>query len=146
MRIEEASVEHLDEWLRLRAALWPDGSVERHRTEVVQMLAEPKAIAFIARSRTGEMVGFAEATLRHEYVNGCNTSPVLFLEGIYVCPEYRRQGVAQSFCHVISDWGRAAGCHEFASDALLENTQSHAFHAALGFEETRRVVYFRKSL
>lgn len=33
-----------------------------------------------------------------------------------------------------------------ASDALLDNAGSHAFHEAVGFEETERVVYFRKSL
>jgi hypothetical protein len=28
----------------------------------------------------------------------------------------------------------------------LDNVVSHKFHAALGFEETKRVVFFRKSL
>jgi aminoglycoside 6'-N-acetyltransferase I len=38
------------------------------------------------------------------------------------------------------------GCSEFASDTLLDNVESHKFHAALGFQETERVVYFRKIL
>ncbi len=33
-----------------------------------------------------------------------------------------------------------------ASDALLENEASHALHLALGFQETERVIFFRKSL
>jgi aminoglycoside 6'-N-acetyltransferase I len=33
-----------------------------------------------------------------------------------------------------------------ASDALLDNGASHAMHRALGFEETERVVFFRKPL
>jgi aminoglycoside 6'-N-acetyltransferase I len=33
-----------------------------------------------------------------------------------------------------------------ASDAFLDNSASHQMHGALGFSETERVVYFRKSL
>ena len=146
MQIKEASFEHLDAWLRLRAELWPGSSMEHHRVELTQILTKENAIAFIACDQTGQVVGFAEATLRRDHVNGCKTSPVLFLEGIYVRREYRRQGVAQSLCRAVADWGRAAGCREFASDALLDNIESHAFHDALGFEETQRVVYFRKPL
>jgi aminoglycoside 6'-N-acetyltransferase I len=146
MRIEKASLEHLDAWLCLRAELWPESSIEHHRVEIAQLLSKATAIAFVACDQTGHVVGFAEATLRQDYVNGCKTSPVLFLEGIYVRREHRRQGVAQLLCSAVADWGRAAGCQEFASDALLDNVESHAFHGALGFEETKRVVYFRKSL
>ncbi|HEX8045701.1 aminoglycoside 6'-N-acetyltransferase [Rhizobium sp.] len=146
MQIEQAGLEHRDAWLRLRGELWPNSSTEYHRAELMQILTKANAIAFVACDQTGNVVGFAEATLRQDYVNGCKTSPVLFLEGIYVRREHRRQGVAQLLCRAVADWGRAAGCLEFASDALLDNIESHAFHDALGFEETQRVIYFRKSL
>jgi len=38
------------------------------------------------------------------------------------------------------------GCAELASDAMLDNTVAQAMHAALDFEETERVVYFRRLL
>ena len=41
-------------------------------------------------------------------------------------------------------WAQAQGCDELASDALLDNETSQAMHRALGFEETERVVFFRK--
>ena len=43
-------------------------------------------------------------------------------------------------------WLTAIGCDELASDALLGNVPSHAAHLGCGFEETERVVYFRKRL
>lgn len=46
----------------------------------------------------------------------------------------------------VSDWARSKGMSELGSDASLDNTTSHAMHAALGFDETQRVVYFRKAL
>jgi len=146
MRIEQAADEYLEGWTRLRAELWPDSSFERHRAELAQIRANENAVAFVAIDSAGHVGGFAEATLRHDYVNGCETSPVLFLEGIYVRPEDRREGVARMLCQAVAAWGRAAGCTEFASDALIDNLASHAFHEALGFVETRRVVYFRKLL
>jgi aminoglycoside 6'-N-acetyltransferase I len=35
---------------------------------------------------------------------------------------------------------------ELASDALIDNVDSHRMHATLGFQETERVVGFRKRL
>ncbi len=146
MRIEKAGHEHLEDWVSLRVALWPGDSVEHHRAELALFRSNENGIAFVAIDAEDYIIGFAEATLRHDYVNGCETSPVLFLEGIYVRPENRREGVAQALCQAVASWGRDAGCAEFASDALIDNLASHAFHAALGFVETRRVVYFRKLL
>jgi aminoglycoside 6'-N-acetyltransferase I len=79
-------------------------------------------------------------------VNGTSSSPVAFLEGIYVVPQARGRGVAKALVAHAERWAISAGCREFASDALLENTGSHAMHAALGFKESERVVFFKKAL
>jgi aminoglycoside 6'-N-acetyltransferase I len=133
-------------WAALRNALWPGGREAEHAADIAQLLAAPgDTVTFIAR-RDGEAIGFAEAALRHDYVNGCTTSPVAFLEGIYVEPAHRRHGVARALVAAIETWARDRSCTEFASDAALDNLDSHALHAALGFTETQRVVYFRKPL
>lgn len=135
-------------WLALRAALWPTGSVAGHAAEIEAIrTGQTGTVAFLFFAPdTAEAVGFAEASLRHDYVNGCETSPVGFLEGIHVDPAHRGQGIARRLAQAAEDWARAKGCAEFASDAALDNTASHAMHAALGFEETERVVCFRKRL
>ena len=146
--IEIGTIKDVEPWAQLRAALWPHHSIEDHRAELGRaFLSESgEAVAFIARNAANEAVAFAEATLRHDYVNGCSSSPVLFLEGIYVRPVDRRKGIARLLCKAVADWGKSLGCVEFGSDALLENSASHALHTALGFEETQRVVFFRKPL
>lgn len=144
MRLSPCTQTDLADWTAMRRALWPDA--EDSEAEAAQMLAEPELLALIARDESGEAMGFAEAAIRHDYVNGCDSSPVLFLEGIYVAPAHRRRGVARALTDQAAQWGRAFGCSEFASDALLENHESHALHAALGFTETERVVYFRRPL
>ena len=54
--------------------------------------------------------------------------------------------MARQLFAAIGDWARARGCHELASDALIDNETSQRAHAALGFRETERVVYFVKKL
>ncbi len=133
-------------WIELRARLWPDYSLEEHRANGEDLLARGcGAIVFVAKV-DGSVEGFAEATLRGDFVNGSSTSPVTFLEGLYVVPRFRRQGFARALCDAIERWGAGRGCSEFASDALLENEQGHHVHLALGFRETERVVYFLKPI
>src|SRR5688572_28849457 len=134
MRVTTATEADKDDWHRLRCALWPDSNVRL--SDLDPMLSEPDRYAnFIARDDLGEMIGFAEAALRYDYVNGCKTSPVAFLEGIYVTPGHRRRGVARALVEAVADWGRAKGCAELASDALLANVDSRRMHRALGFED-----------
>lgn len=144
--IVRAEERHLDAWAALRHALWDEEPVTAHRQEAAAQLAAPDRFANLVALDGDRVVGFAEASVRHDYVNGCEESPVLFLEGILVAPDARRQGIARRLCAAVADWGRAAGCREFASDAWHDDYESHAFHAAVGFAETERVVYFRKDL
>lgn len=131
----------------MRQALWPGVSDGEHLSEMESQIADLQRYGqFVAYSDTGDPLGFAEVSLRSDYVNGTYSSPVAFLEGIYVAPEARRYGVARSLLAEVDRWARAAGCQELASDALLENQTSHAMHLALGFSETERVVYYRKPL
>jgi aminoglycoside 6'-N-acetyltransferase I len=141
------SVDHPG-WLGLRDALWPDGQPEEHLDEMHAFLAEPERyVQYVARLATdGTPVGLVEAAQRRDYVNGTQTSPVVFLEGIYVPPAFRRNGIARQLLAQVEAWARAQGCCEFASDASLENRASHVFHARAGFRETERVVYFVKRI
>ncbi len=141
-----ASVEQ-EGWLPLRQALWPHRSKVEHIAEMKTFLVQTTRFAqFVAYAGTHQAVGFVEASIRGDYVNGTQSSPAAFLEGVYVLPENRCQGIARSLVGAVSAWAVARGCREFASDAALENELSHDVHKSLGFEETERVVYFRKIL
>jgi aminoglycoside 6'-N-acetyltransferase I len=134
-------------WLVLRQQLWPHCTAEEHLAEMSAFLAEPARFAqFIEHDRSGVPVGLIEVAIRTDYVNGAETSPAAFLEGIYVAPEARRSGIARKLVAEAERWVLRMGCTELASDAPIENTSSHAMHAALGFVETERVVFFKKVL
>jgi aminoglycoside 6'-N-acetyltransferase I len=140
------TVEH-DGWLSLRMELWPRCTPERHASEMSTFCANPDRFAqFVAFDSTRNAVGLVEVALRNDYVNGTTTSPVAFLEGIYVVPHARLKGIARALVARAEHWAVSVGCTEFASDARLENVASYAMHRCLGFSETDRVVYFHKGL
>ncbi|MGC5699553.1 GNAT family N-acetyltransferase [Pseudomonas sp. NFXW11] len=145
--IQPGSLANASGWLQLRQELWPDCPQDKHQAEIHHILAEPERYGcWLSFNEKGDAVGLAEAALRHDYVNGTDHSPVVFLEGIYVDPEHRRQGIAQELIEQVANWGQQQGCVEMASDTSLDNLASQSLHQALGFEETERVVYFKKRL
>ena len=133
-------------WLALRDGLWPQPR-DLQLGEMAAIAAEPRRYAaFVAYGHDREPVGFAEAALRTDYVNGAQSSPVAFLEGLYVAPRARRRGIGRALVGEVCRWARALGCREVASDALVGNEASQAVHRALGFAETERVVFYRMPL
>lgn len=134
-------------WLDLRLALWPDATADEHRAYMAISLAQPERfLQLMIYDDWRQPIGFIEGSIRGDYVNGTETSPVGFVEGVYVLPSWRRRGIARQLFLAIGDWAKARGCRELASDALLENQASQRAHLALGFRETERVVYFTKVL
>jgi aminoglycoside 6'-N-acetyltransferase I len=128
--------------MRMRLALWPDEEVRIG--DLDPSFAEGAGWVFVAEL-SGKLIGFVEVQVRR-YANGCQSQPVPFLEGIWVDPDFRRRGVGALLIRQVEAAVVAHGYGELGSDALLENTSSHAAHRAWGFDETERVVYFRKLL
>jgi len=148
MRVRTATAGDLGPWSEMRAQLWPDDDVDAHAEDIAETFLSGDAdqIAFVAEGADGRLLGFVEASIRRDYVDGCDTSPVAFGEGAFIVPEFRSTGVGRALVEAVADWGRAQGCTELASNAMLDNIASHAFHEAVGFEETERVVFFRRIL
>ena len=138
----------------MRAALWPDQDQPSLVADVDRFFADPRdepgamleaVLVAEAPGTSPVLVGFAELS-RRTYAEGCETSPVAFLEGWYVAPDRRRQGIGRALVVAAEGWARELGCREFASDALADNTVSRDSHQALGFEEVAIIRCFRKEL
>jgi aminoglycoside 6'-N-acetyltransferase I len=132
------------DWARMRLALWPESDELGHAKDIERVLAGADEWAFLAEM-DGTPAGFAEISIR-KFANGCESAPVPFLEGIWVEPDFRRRGIGRRLVAHVEAFVRARGFREIGSDALIDNGASHAAHAAWGFSETERVVYFRKGL
>lgn len=136
-------------YLALRYALWPDDEPAYHEREIDHLLAKRHPImpvaAFVAENAEGQLVGFAEVTLR-PFVEGSTNQPVGYLEGWYVVPAFRKKGFGRGLAEACRDWAAEQGCTEFASDCHLDNAAGQAACLALGFVETHRLIHFRQSL
>lgn len=140
------------EWLRMRAALWPDAEPAEHARDVSlffrgpdpQLLPTLQAVFVCARA-AGGLCGFVEVGLR-SYAEGCDTNRVGYLEGWYVDPDQRQQGVGQQLVAAAEQWAREQGCTEMASDTELDNIESQQAHQRLGYTEVERSVHFVKLL
>ena len=128
----------------LASRMWEHDPAEL-AAEFAVMTESAEAACFLAFD--GETaIGFAQCQLRHDYVEGCETSPVGFLEGIFVAEGYRLTGTGRALLASCEGWARSAGCTEFASDCELDNTVSLAWHMKNGFSEMGRTIWFAKHL
>jgi TolB protein len=133
------------EWLRMSVALFPDYSAEDLATGMREFRGRADGEVFIAERDDGSVAGFVEVGTR-PYADGCDTSPVSYVEAWYVDPDVRRSGFGRALLRAAESWARESGYSEMASDALLDNDVSHAAHRRAGYEEVGRIVQFRKVL
>ena len=142
--IRKAQKEDLPVLADLAARLWPHHTAAEMEAEFLQAIHQENTAFFIAWEEIP--IGFAQCQLRHDYVEGTDSSPVGYLEGIYVAEDFRKQGVAKVLLGACESWAESKGCREFASDCELDNAQSLAFHLNVGFEEANRIICFTKRL
>ncbi len=135
------------DWERMRQEFWP-GPPGEHAQVIAAFFAGDRrspAETFIALDQSGRAVGFAGVAIR-PYAEGCSFGRVGYLEGWFVEAQFRRRGTGSALVKAAEAWGRTQGCREFGSDAELNNRESAEAHRALGFEETGRIICFRKTL
>ena len=125
--------------------MWDSHSVEDLTEEFAETI-NSETVVFFVKYVENEPAGFAQVGLRNDYVEGTETSPVGYLEGIFVKPAHRKNGYARELLFSCQQWAKEMGCQEFASDCELCNSDSLKFHLAMGFTEANRIICFRKEL
>jgi aminoglycoside 6'-N-acetyltransferase I len=132
-------------WMRLRCMLWPEVSTQANDRDYAAIVANPDTWAVFVADDHGELAGFIESSLR-PYADGCDSSPVGYVEGWFVLPQFRNAGVGKQLVAAAESWARSRGCVEMASDSLLDNLEGQRAHAALGYHEVERAIRYRKTL
>lgn len=125
--------------------MWTDNSVEDLADEFAELITKDTAQIFL-KYENDIPVGFAQCQLRCDYVEGTETSPVGYLEGIFVMEDWRHRGYAKELLKECETWAKEKGCKEFASDCEIENIDSFRFHMAMNFTEANRIICFTKKL
>ena len=144
-QIRRATAEDKPEWLRMRQGLWPEAPIEYLYYDLDEILADDEQAVFVAAGADGSLVAFIEAGMR-SHVEGCETSPVGYIEAWYVDEHVRGQKLGREMVRVAENWAREKGMAEMASDTWLENEVSIAAHLKMGYYEAERLVHFVKRL
>ena len=129
----------------LAVQMWDSHTVDELEIELSETLDDEQS-AFFIKYINDLPIGFAQCGLRTDYVEGTESSPVGYLEGIFVKEEYRKNGYAKELLCACEMWAKEVGCSEFASDCALDNIASFKFHMAMGFDEANRIICFKKKL
>ena len=146
MKARLTQVHDREDLLLLRSRLWPDTDPEKHRFEILEMATRPDRWAtFVYPGPDGRLQGFVEVSLRED-ATSIRRDRIGYIEGWFVEPNHRRQGIGRKLAKAAETWAREHGCAAMASDADLDDAQSHCAHTALGYFESGREVLFRKSL
>jgi aminoglycoside 6'-N-acetyltransferase I len=149
MNIRPVTEADADEWVRMRASLYTDPDPREVRdwfdaTDGAGIHSVGVAV-LVADRGDGMLAGFVEIGSRN-YAEGCESTPVAYVEGWYVDPDVRLDGLGRRLIQAAEAWAIAHGFTEMASDTELHNDVSLRAHTALGYEEVERQVCFRKRL
>ena len=129
-------------WAELCVALWPDLTVD----SVLRMNHEGLFRNEFLYFEDDEPAAFISLSMRFDYVEGTDSCPVGYIEGLYVKPEFRRRGIAEKLVSHAKEWSKRCSCTELASDCTLDNEVSQAFHNSIGFTESNRIVCYTMQL
>lgn len=143
MEIRPLKRHDLEEWVRLRVALWPDADQDEVAEEIPAWLedGDPRLFSVVVDREDGRLGGYMECSLRLQ-AEGCLSSPVAYIENWYVDEDLRRQGISGQLLEAVGRWARYRGCAEIASACVLGNDIGEAVHEALGFEEVDRLIHY----
>lgn len=145
MIIQKIKKEDFNAWLDMGLTLWPDHSKAALRKEFEKIFKSKREETFLCKDKD-DYVGFINISLRSEYVHGAKSSPVGYVEGIFVKEQYRKKGVAKELIKAGEEWAKSKGCKEIASDTHLHNKTSQEFHKKLGFKKDDTIVHYIKKI
>lgn len=143
--IKKAEEKDIDIIANLAVLIWSNHSIEDLINEFSENFFKGKC-QFFLKYEKDIPVGFAQCQLRYDYVEGTKTSPVGYLEGIYVKEGFRHKGYARELLEECENWAKTNNCKEFASDCEIDNDSSFQFHKFMNFIEVNRIICFTKRL
>lgn len=146
MIIQKIKKEDFDAWLKMGLLLWPKHSTDELKKEFQDILKSKIEETFICKEDKCNYAGFINISLRYEYVPGAKSSPVGYVEGIFVKEQYRKKGIAKKLIDAGEEWAKSKHCKEMGSDVELHNKLSQVFHKKLGFKEDDILVHFIKKI
>jgi len=139
MQYREARPSDLDAWAELRFQLW-GGDAAELRSEAIGILQSASETCFVALSDAEDLIGFLEISVR-----STKSHTYGYLEGWYVEPDLRRQGIGSSLIEHAENWLLHQSVEAIFSDTDRANyPDSLPAHANSGYSPIREFTLLKK--
>ncbi|MCL6265919.1 aminoglycoside 6'-N-acetyltransferase [Flagellimonas myxillae] len=133
------------DWKEMALRLFKDYPADEVERGLKTILEKSNQQTFMAKE-AGAAVGFVSTSLRVDYVEGSTTSPVGYVDMIYVKEPYRKHGLARKLFDQAEVWAKEKGCTEMGSDTWLWNKDAQQFHEKIGFRKEDVLVHYIKTI
>lgn len=141
LQIIKASNENIDQLTEMGLALWPNNDYELMKNEFVYIIGHLNNRVYLAKSDE-DYIGFIHMSIRSGFVEGADTSPVGYVEGIYVREDFRKKGVAKELYDAGVQWAKSKKCTQIGADIGLDNDMCPDFYIKMGFNEVNRIICY----
>ena len=145
MTVELISTQNIRTLTELTLELWSDSNFDEELEGWKSVLSSKEEMCYLAKDGT-HYIGFIHLSIRKCYVEGAESSPIAYIEALYVKEAFRKSGVARILVDKAEGWAIANHLLQIASDTEITNLGSIDFHLKAGFTETNRLVCFLKDL
>jgi aminoglycoside 6'-N-acetyltransferase I len=145
MPIIQTTTQTLPRFTELSCLLFPDDGYDELYGIYSKSFQTDKEFGFLYQ-KNGGYVAMMHLSIRTDYVNGTDTSPVVYVEAIYILPEHRKLGIGRELITFAETFAKQKNITQLASDCLLDNRDSELFHKSCGFREEERVICFVKDV
>lgn len=145
MTIEIISEQNIEQLTSLTLELWSECTYSEELKNWQSVMVSPHEVCFLAKDGQN-YIGFVHLSIRTDYVEGAEKSPVGYVEGLYVKEKYRKMGIAKQILNEGEIWAKSKGLTQIASDTEIDNFPSIEFHHKIGFKEANRIVCLIKDL
>jgi len=142
IQIIKASNGNLEQLVELALELWPNNDYELLKSEFVYIIGHLNNIVYLSKSDNEEYIGFIHMSIRSGFVEGADTIPVGYVEGIYVKPNFRMKGVARELYDAGAEWAKSKKCTQIGADIGLFNDMCPDFYISMGFNEVNRIICY----
>ena len=137
--IEEVNNHNKDDFEKLLNKIWKGATFESCKKDA-------KITKQFVYKLDNKYIGFLTCSIKTEYVPGCKSNKVGYLEGVYILPKYRKKGFATELVKHYENWAKSEGSTELASDLEIDNNASLQFHNKMGFEIVEKTVHLKKDI
>lgn len=145
MTINPYTSSEFNDWFLLAQKLFPDYDPSLLERDLKLVVSKNKHQTYLAKEGN-VYIGFATVSTRTDYVEGSGTSPVGYLEAIYVESDYRKSTIATLLYKECEKWASTKSCTEMGSDTWLDNPGAQKFHEKLGFKEEDKLIHYIKQI